>query len=191
MKLGVAAFTYEPHWNGNRQLPAGERIRMQVEPWTGRDALTDWGPEAVRKWATKELVEARGIEVGMESDQQIAGLRVLMIVCEKTSEYENCEFEDGVHSNPVDVFARLAWGLGEGHGLLDELSTLINGTAGLPGDQVKNFVSEFDGRTIPGTESAASAGTAGGRSDADTPRAKSGPSSSGVPVASTAAQPSN
>ncbi len=32
MEISTKAFVYEPVWNGNRQLPAAERIRSHVVP---------------------------------------------------------------------------------------------------------------------------------------------------------------
>lgn len=231
MKIGFGTQTYEPHWNGNRDLPAVERIRFKWEPWAGRDMLIDTSKAAVMSWV-KEHLEPRGLEVNDEDvpygrtpqgqavqnllitsadelpaeriarierqldrlveNPQVAGARILMIVCRKTRDYENCTFPDGTFSDPLDVYLRLPYKLGqiEEDSLLNEAWNLLQQSSGMTEEEVKNFVERFDGRGIPGSESAPDAEMANGRSNADTPPGQTDSSTSDPPVSSEAAQPS-
>ncbi len=139
----------------------------------GADSLRDVSGEAVRAWAAAVKLEERGIVVG-DSPARIEAVRVLMLVCQKVEKFENVVINGESYSDPFEVMLRVPFGIADGgfSSLMMEHWNLIEGTSGLTGDEVKNFVERFDGRATRAAENAISAGAGEDQGSADTPPAK-------------------
>ena len=114
MDLGSITETeYVPEWNGNRDLPEGERLSLKIVPLRAMDVLHDGTVEDIYSWRDRLK------DVSAEAWQALASatpsqLRLLRVVITHTKNLKGFKFGDEAVSAPIEVWPRLsarAWPL--------------------------------------------------------------------------------
>lgn len=143
MKLGISWFDYEPQWKGNRDLPEGERLKLQIRRLRPVDLYGDENDERLIAWRDKVLKPQYEGKEEWESIEtfpaQILGIYKRLTT--HTRNWQGFEFEDGVKTDPVDIALNLPTptGLDQTEGVIWEIISVLNQTANLNGDELKNF----------------------------------------------------
>ena len=149
MKLGRAWFTYEPEWRGNRELPESERLSLQIRRLRPVDLYSDENDEALEQWRDEVLKPVYGgsEDWGAISTFPPAILGIYKRLSTHTRNWRNFEFEDGVKTDPIEIALNLPTpaGLDQTEGVIWEVATVLNQTANLNEDQLKNYKGPSDG----------------------------------------------
>ena len=169
---GFRWFTYVPEFNGNRDLPADERISVEIERMRtaeimaqisqGQDNMDRWmSSEALRPW-TEGGEFAPIIREWDDSTK-----RVFRQFVEHTRAWRNVTLGGNPAGDPVEIF------LSTPFGFTSEITMAINAASRLSGQALKNFVRLCDGSQSG--LSALDAPTDSTPTDAATPEAQTEP----------------
>lgn len=143
MKLGVSWFDYEPQWKGNRDLPEGERLKLQIRRLRPVDLYADEDEAFYNEWRDGDLKSKYGeTEFWPQISRFPSGvLAVLHRLTTHTRKWQGFEFEDGAKIDPIDIMLEVPTpiGLDQRDGLLWEITTALSETANLTGDELKNY----------------------------------------------------
>ena len=146
MELGsdkLSWFTYVPRFMRNRELPDGERMSVELRKMStvdllaqrdDRDALIAWRDEHLEKWLKGEHGEA----IREFSPSILLALRQFT---ENTRKFRNFVFDGEEEKDPFAIFILAP------PGITSEINDTITQVASMFGDDLKNFVSQFDGST--------------------------------------------
>lgn len=166
MKIGaVNRFRYEPEWNGNRDLPEGERIGVTIHALRAIDVLLDTTDEDLRHWREEVACPADLKDELMAVP--LSTLRLLRLCVNHTTEIRGFEFEGLKEpvTDPLEAFLRLPYGADT---LLAEIVTEINRASTLSEDDLGNSESPSAGTPTPTTGSATGAEEGDDPESADT-----------------------
>jgi hypothetical protein len=167
---GIDWFDYVPRFRGNRDLPEGGQLRLQVKRLTGAELLArQESPGDPYGWRNKALAHLLDMDpdTGLPKPEQstelgthilefsVTILSVFQRFVEHTRNFQNFEFDDGCMDDPIQIFLELSSMEQDPEtedGLIGEIMDAINQSGRLRGDELKNFVSGCGGsnsETIP------------------------------------------
>lgn len=143
MKLGISWFDYEPQWKGNRDLPEGERLKLQIRRLRPVDLYADEDEAFYNEWRDGDLKAQYGDSGHWAQIKRFPSgvLAVLHRLTTHTRNWQNFEFEDGDKTDPIEIMLEVPTpiGLDQQEGLLWEITTVLSDTANLTVDELKNY----------------------------------------------------
>ncbi len=169
MDLGNAQlewFSYVPVFNGNRELPPEEQLRLDIRRMRSIDRMDQlsWGEEgAMHTWRDQTLQKyLQDDDVGPLLRRVPTAILVsLRQFTENTRNFENFVIDGEVQADPVEIFFHISASLLEEGNLLAEINAAIVRAAVLSGDELKNFKGQCDGsRPLESTAAPASSESA-------------------------------
>ena len=150
---------FVPDYKGNREAPPELQFSLQIRRLRSVDVMAQANvrPEVLFQWRDQHFRKYRdglGEDVmGMVNRLPVAILQTLRVFVEHTKNFTNFEFDGAVETDPTRIFLQLPLD-GEATPLTEMIAEAIAGTAGLNGEQIKNFSARLVGTPTQGKPAA-------------------------------------